>query len=139
MGTAITLEPFSKAECAKLNDLYGAPLDTRQLEDFWRLSRGQLYLTREGFHRLAFRRMDFEVLMKVASEDHGPFGDHLRSMLMKLHQSAELLNAMKQIIAGKACDDDAYYRLSGAGFVVRDDDRINPANLLYARYFRKAI
>jgi len=31
---------------------------------------------------------------------------------------------------------DLYYRLYGAGLVREEEGRINPANLLYARYFR---
>jgi hypothetical protein len=47
---------------------------------------------------------------------------------------------MKRLIRdGTAPNRDLYYRLFGAGLVQRDGDRVNPANLLYARYFRKAL
>ena len=44
---------------------------------------------------------------------------------------------MKQVIrTGTVADQDLYWRLYGAGLVRREGQRINPANLLYARFFR---
>lgn len=84
--------------------------------------------------------MDFNTLLKCAADEQGPFGDHLRALLAKLHAHPDLLKAMQAVIRkGVAPHDDLYYRLHGAGLVKRERNRTNPANLLYARYFKKAM
>jgi hypothetical protein len=84
--------------------------------------------------------LSLEQLIDEAADERGPFGDHLRALLIKLHERPELLAGLKQIIrTGTTGDYDLYYRLYGAGLVRRDGDRMNPANLLYARYFRSAL
>ena len=112
-----------------------------QFDELWELLQGHPYLTRLAFYRLtAPDKIPFEQLIDTANEDRGPFGDHLRALLMRLREHPELLAAMKQSIKeGTAPSDDLYYRLFGAGLVRRDGDQINPANVLYARYFRKAL
>ncbi len=57
---------------------------------------------------------------------------------MKLHESPDLSRAFNQVISlGTAPSTDDFYRLNGAGLAVREGERINPANLLYARFFKK--
>jgi hypothetical protein len=105
------------------------------------LLRGHPYLTRLSCYRLtAPGKVSFAQLMEQADDERGPFGDHLRALLMKLHEKQELMDAMKQVIrTGTMPDQDLYYRLYGAGLVRRKGKRISPSNLLYARYFKKAI
>ena len=131
------MEPFTKDEYLTLCDKYELALEE---DDLWDLLRGHPYLTRLAFYWLgAPNELPFDELIRTAAEDRGPFGDHLRALLVKLHENSELLEGMKQIIQkGAAPDNDLYYRLYGAGLARREDDRINPANLLYARYFKQA-
>ena len=46
---------------------------------------------------------------------------------------------LEVIRTGEIPSEDLYYRLSGAGLVRREGQRINPVNLLYALYFKKVI
>jgi hypothetical protein len=58
-------------------------------------------------------------------------------MLVLLQSHADLLTAMRQVIAhGSVSQDETYYRLHGAGLVERDGKRVRPSNLLYARFFK---
>jgi AAA-like domain len=68
----------------------------------------------------------------------GPFGDHLRTLQVKLRESTkhDLLAALKQVIRhGTAPNDDILARLLGAGLIRAEGDRFVPANTLYARFF----
>ena len=79
----------------------------------------------------------FDDLETRAAEPYGPFGDHLRAMLMLLQHKEGLVEGMRQLVAqGSLPDDDSHFRLHGAGLVERDNGRLRPANLLYARFFR---
>jgi hypothetical protein len=141
VGLTLEMESFNKDECDVLNQRYRGLLSENQVEQLWTLLRGHPFLTRLAYYRLtAPDKVDFGRLIEQASEERGPFGDHLRALLMKLHEKPELLNAMKQVVrTGMLSDRDLYYRLYGAGLVRREGKRINPANLLYARYFKTAL
>ena len=145
VGRRIETHAFDADECRALDSRYSGVLEGEQQERLWRLLRGHPYLTRLAYYRLtAPDRIGIEQLEECAHLDDGPFGDHLRSLLVRLHETSgsehDLLSAMKQAIrTGAVVDKDAYYRLYGAGLVTRNEERIDPANLLYARYFRSAL
>ncbi len=141
VGLVLELSPFTAEACSELNERYGRPLDASQESELYQLLAGHPYLTRLAFYRICGPvPFPFHELISTAAEDHGPFGDHLRAILFKLHQTPELLEAMRSIVrTGCVPDQDLFYRLYGAGLVRRERRRINPANLLYGRYFRDAL
>ncbi len=141
VGLLVDIEPFSRDECRTLNGKYGGLLAEDQVEQLWTLLRGHPYLTRLAYYRLTARdKCSFAELLERADDERGPFGDHLRALLMKLHERPELLAALQQAIrTGTVPDPDLYWRLYGAGLVRREAQRINPANLLYARFFKNAL
>ena len=104
----------------------------------YELLAGHPFLTRLAYYRLSTGQSpSFKALDESAAEPDGPFGDHLRAMLVLLQQQPGLLEAMRQVIAhGSVPNDEIYYRLHGAGLARRQDRRVNPANLLYARFFK---
>lgn len=80
--------------------------------------------------------MSWPDLIAQAASSEGCFGDHLKALLFKLERSPRLLAALRQALRyGTVPDEETYYRLRGAGLVVRDNGRAKPANLLYARFF----
>ncbi len=141
VGLVVELEPFSLEECIELNGKYDDLLSRSQVEQLWELLHGHPYLTRLAYYRmLCSNKIGFDTLVEKAAEERGPFGDHLRTLLAKIHENTDFLNAFKQAIQnGKVDNKDIYYRLYGAGLVRKENNRINPANLLYARYFKKVI
>jgi hypothetical protein len=136
--TPLQLEPLSRNQLAELNDLHGGVLGPHQLDDLFQLSGGQPYLSRLAFYRLSSEpRLSFSELGELAAKPEGPFGEHLRSLLLRLQARPGLLDAMRQaIMHGTTPDDDAYHRLYRAGLIRQDGSRVVPANLLYARFFR---
>ena len=141
VGRILEVTPFNLSECQVLNARYPGVLSDDQVDQLWQLLGGHPYLTRLAYYRLTSAdKLDLKTLINIAADERGPFGDHLRTLVFKLHERPELLAAMKQIIQNGAVDrHDLYYRLCGAGLVRREGDRINPANLLYARHFRRAL
>ncbi|MCP4695218.1 MAG: hypothetical protein GY859_44730, partial [Desulfobacterales bacterium] len=141
VGCILALEPFTPRECLDLNRIFDNLLPEDRARELWELLRGHPYLTRLAYyHLIRPGGFTFEKLTHSDSSihEHGPFGDHLRALLMKLHEKPALSRAFNQVIRlGTAPSRDDFYRLNGAGLAVREGERINPANLLYARFFKK--
>ena len=56
-------------------------------------------------------------LLAQATDDRGPFGDHLRNHLFRLHGKADLIQGMLQVIRHHTCPDErVFFRLRGAGW-----------------------
>jgi hypothetical protein len=136
--TPLRLEPLSHDQLGDLNNLHGNPLSPVQLDDLSKLTGGQPYLSRLALYRLSSDpRLNFSELDESASDPEGPFGEHLRSLLLRLQEQPGLLDAMRQAVRyGTTPDNDTYNRLYGAGLIRREENRIIPTNLLYARFFR---
>lgn len=141
VSPAIELTGFSRDACINLNSAYGAGLHEGQLEELFELLLGQPYLTRVAFYRLVGPDgYTFTSLMKRAAESDGPFGDHLRALLFQLNAQDGLMGGFKRLIhSGTQPNTDMYHRLHGAGLVRRDEGRVIPANLLYARFFKSVL
>ena len=138
VATSIEPQPFDRQVLDHLNLLFAAKLTASELDDLHELVGGHPYLTRLAFYRLRTKQCEsFEHLFEQAADHQGPFGDHLRSMLMLLGEQEGLLDAMKQVIThGSIRNDETYYRLYSAGLARRKGQRIVPTNTLYARFFR---
>ncbi|WP_134496540.1 AAA-like domain-containing protein [Microvirga pakistanensis] len=113
-----------------------------QTRELYELVHGQPYLTRVALYRLATTPgLTFRKFLDSSADDDGPFSDHLKALLVRLG-SAGLELAMREVIRrgrDPGESSDTYYRLKGAGLVTREDDRIVPANLLYARFFKRML
>lgn len=139
VATPVEPKPFSREALDDLNSRYRGALAASELDDLHELLAGHPFLTRLAFYRLMTEEgLSFEALYRTAAEPYGPFGDHLRSMLVLLQHQEGLLGAMRQVIShGSVLADETYYRLHGAGLAGRDNRRVRPSNLLYARFFRE--
>jgi hypothetical protein len=140
-NVAIPVEPksFGRPALDDMNRRYGAVLTSTELDDLHELLAGHPFLTRLAFYRVTTEEnLPFEALYRTAAEPYGPLGDHLRSMLVLLQHEEGLLAAMRQVVRhGSVPGDETYYRLHGAGLAERDDRRVKPSNLLYARFFKE--
>ena len=83
--------------------------------------------------------LDLPALEAQSDHDEGPFGDHLRRMLISLLQDRELCGAVRGMLHGKPCPTpENFYRLRSAGVVLGDSTR--DARLrcqLYATYLER--
>jgi serine/threonine protein kinase/class 3 adenylate cyclase len=140
VGTLLVLTDFTPAQLAELNKRYGCPLkDQSEINQFYDLVRGQPYLTRRGLNELASRKCKFSDLASRAADDEGPFGDHLRRLLVSLAEDAALQDAIKGMFAGKHnASQDIFYRLRSSGLVAGESARdMKPRCKLYEDYLAR--
>jgi hypothetical protein len=137
--TPLSLEPLSRDQMGQLNSLHGGVLNTGELDHLHALVGGQPYLSRLALYRLnAEPRLTFSQLDERAADPEGPFGEHLRSLLLRLQGRSGLLDAMRQVVRhGTTSDDDTTHRLFRAGLTRHKGKRIVPTNLLYAPFFSR--
>lgn len=139
-NVAIAVEPdsFDRTALDDLNGRYGGVLSPDELDDLHELVAGHPFLTRLAFYRIVTGQSpSFAALHDAAAEPDGPFGDHLRAMLVLLQHQEGLLSAVRQVVRHRSVpEDELYYRLHGAGLARREGGRVVPSNLLYARFFR---
>lgn len=125
VGTRLQLEDFSFEQVAELNQRYGAPLRAEaEIARFFRLFSGHPYLVRRGLYELVSEDCPLVTLEARAAHDEGPFGDHLRRLLVSLAQDSELGEVVRGLLRGRPCPTaESFYRLRTAGLVTGDTAR----------------
>ncbi len=140
VGVVVELKDFTPAQVSDLNQRHGNTLLPEQVAKISELLGGHPYLTRKALYLVAGKRATFDDIVKDASEDEGPFGDHLRNHLFRMSDHQELKSALLQVIKYHRCaDDHIFFRLRGAGLVRRVGNDVLPRNALYAEYFGKRL
>ncbi|MBL8190675.1 MAG: AAA-like domain-containing protein [Acidobacteria bacterium] len=140
VGTRLALEDFDLTQVAELNRRYGSPLrDRAEIARYFRLLSGHPYLVRRGLHELIARDWTLPDLEAHADQDEGPFGDHLRRMLVSLTQDPALCEVVQNVLQGRpSANTDSFYRLRSAGLMAGDSVRdLRPRCQLYATYLEK--
>jgi len=138
VGEVISLGDFSASQVAELNERHGSPLNDVQMGDFTALLNGHPYLTRKALFLVASGRLTSDQLMSTAGDEHGPFGDHLRYHLFRLHGQPDLVSGFKQVISHQRCSDESiFWRLRGAGLVRRSGTQVLARCQLYNDYFKE--
>jgi serine/threonine protein kinase len=142
VGKRLALEDFSFDQVAELNSRHGSPLkDKAEIARFYRLVGGHPYLVRCGLREMVVHNRNLTSLESIASNDDGPFGDHLRRIVASLEQDAALCEIVRGILQGKPCPtQESFYRLRSAGLVAGGSTRdARPRCLLYANYLEQRL
>jgi len=139
VGIPLRLGDFNRDEILWLNARQNSPL--RGAEDVERLIElvgGHPYLVRQAIYTMSTSKTQIGHLEKIAADDAGPFGDHLRRHLWVLRHNDRLSKALKQAINGNGCDDeDDFQRLRAAGLITGDSrKRAGIRCKLYATYMK---
>lgn len=138
VGEVINLEDFTPAQVADLNQRHGAPLNHAEEQRLVSLLCGQPYLTRRALYLIATGRLSVQELFATAHDERGPFGDHLRYHLFRVHNKEELVRGLCDALLRHTCaDEHLFFRLRGAGLVKRVDKTVQPRCQLYADFFRE--
>ncbi len=140
VGTRLVLEDFSIEQVEELNRRYGCPLRTKaDVSGFYRLVGGHPYLVSRGLHEMANHGADVKTLVARASQDEGPFGDHLRRMVTSAIQDPMLKDVLRGVLRGRPCpNSDSFYRLRSAGLISGDSaNLVRPRCNLYATYLER--
>ncbi len=136
VGEIFELRDFSPEQVAVLNDKHGAPLSSEEIQQLMALLSGHPYLTRKALYLVASGQVSMPDLLTTATKDRGPFGDHLRYHLFRLHGHDDLIQGLREIIRRHTCaDEEIFWRLQGAGLVLREGRAVVPRCTLYAKYF----
>jgi len=142
VGITLQLEDFLPTQVEQLNALHPSPLGVQDIERLDALVQGHPYLTRKALYMVASRTPSCGVddLFAHATDDSGPFGDHLRYYLLCLQGKPELISAFQHAIEHRSSPDELLaYRLQAAGLVKREANKVVPRCDLYARYFRERL
>jgi hypothetical protein len=138
VGLVIDLEDFTAAQVADLNRRHGSPFNASEEKQLIALLGGHPYLVRLAFYSVASDRLYPTELLANAIAEDGPFGNHLRNHLFRLHNKQELVHGMFQVIHQNTCvDERIFFRLRGAGLVRREGRVVFPRCQLYTDYFRE--
>jgi hypothetical protein len=140
VGTRLALEDFTFEQVAELNRRYSYPLTSAaEVARFFRLVSGHPYLVRRGLHELATQGAGLTAFEAYADRDEGPFGDHLRRILVLLAQDSALCEVVRGVLQGKPCPNaESFYRLRSAGVMAGDSARdVRPRCQLYANYLER--
>src|SRR5262249_33666106 len=135
VGTRLTLEDFTFEQVAELNRRYGAPLTGEaEVARYFRLVGGHPYLVRRGLHEMATHGMEIAGFEAQADRDEGPFGDHLRRILVLLAQDSALCEVVRGVLHGRPCPTaESFYRLRSAGVMAGESTRtVRPRCQVYA-------
>lgn len=136
VGEVVPLGDFGVGDVGELNQRHGAPLDAAGLARLNELLGGHPYLTRRALYLLASGAQTAAALFANAAAEHGPFGDHLRYHLFRMHSHAELVQGLQQVLRAGRCDDEkVFWRLQGAGLVRGEARQVQMRNQLYASFF----
>lgn len=119
VGTRLEMHDFGIEQVEKLNHLLENPIQSLDdLKHFYALLNGQPYLTRQGLYQLKHQKRSVGELLAGADSDEGPFGDHLRRILVLLVRDPKLLEVVRGMVHGQPIPDPtSFYRLRSGGLV----------------------
>ncbi|HLE63661.1 MAG TPA: serine/threonine-protein kinase [Pyrinomonadaceae bacterium] len=140
VGTKLELKDFTVEQAAELNERYSSPLkDQAEVLSYCSLLGGHPYLVHSGIFEIKRRSLSLPEFEALADQDDGPFGDHLRRILVLLARDPALTEAMREVLRGKPCPTtDSFYRLHSTGLVSGHSAREAKLRCpLYAKYLER--
>jgi hypothetical protein len=139
VGERFHLQDFTASQVRDLNARHGRPLRNEdEIEALIGLVGGNPYLIRHALYLTSTGKATFQDLTRLTDDEHGPFGDHLRSRIWALRHSPKLKLAITMVIRHGACPDEDDFQSLLAGGLIRGDvrDRCEMRCELYRRYFQ---
>jgi hypothetical protein len=140
VGTRLELKDFTFEQVTEMNERMGSPLQSASdIARFHRLVSGHPFLAHRGLHDMKTQGLSLSDFEDLADRDEGPFGDHLRRILVLLARDPALGEVVKDILRGRPCTTtDSFYRLRSAGVMSGDSARdARPRCQLYATYLER--
>jgi AAA-like domain/TIR domain len=139
VGDRLRLGDFSHEQVEQLNIHHGKPLHNKdEIDRLIGLVGGHPYLIRQALYVLAIGHMPLQQLLADATNDNGPFADHLRRYLWELlNEGAALRSEVLRIARGNGCADEKHFRqLVASGLVIgASRSKAQLRCTLYQRYF----
>lgn len=124
VGSRFYVGDLTQGEVRELNRRYKGPLKENEIARFYDMLGGHPYLTQDGLHEIVSRDLSFADFDRVARTDDGPFGEHLRRIVLALRKADDLSAAVAGLLQGQnGLSADAFYRLRTAGIICGDSPR----------------
>jgi len=141
VGTNLRLEDFTLAESERVNASHGMPVGAGELVRLHELLGGHPYLMRKALYLLSKRRHTLAELLCEADSESGPFGDHLRALLARLHARPELNlpAAVRSALRSGVADTAQRHRLMAGGVLKESGGRVLPRCPLYGTYLGRVL
>jgi serine/threonine-protein kinase len=139
VGLPIELPELNQEQVQDLIRRHRLDLSTEQLEQLMTMMGGHPYLVRVALYHIARGRMTFDNLLRVSPTEEGPYYDHLRRHLLNLEENAELMAAVKQVVAANSpveVKTAEAFKLRSMGLVKFQGNAVMPLCDLYRLYFR---
>jgi len=97
---------------------------------------GQPFLTRRTLDVLARKSMDYETLLETSARDDGPYGDHLKRILISVSQMPTVLDALRGSISDPEIQEsEGLYRLIASGVATQiSGNKVSLMCELYRNY-----
>lgn len=140
VGTRISLADFTVEQVSDLNRRYDQPLQgSDEVKRFYKLVGGNPYLVQRGLQELKANGMGISKLEEVADRDDGPFGDHLRRILVILGQKRQLEDAVRNVLNGQgSISNEDFVRLRSHGVMAGESMKdVHPRCQLYATFLKR--
>lgn len=140
VATLVALQDFTLNEVEELNKSHNSPLNQPQVSELMDLVNGHPFLTRLALYQLTLGKIDLPTLLAQATEDNGPFGEHLRHYLLRVLQMPELKQALTHIVQHQTYEENQiFHRLKAAGLIKKAGKQVVFRNNLYNRYFKERL
>jgi hypothetical protein len=142
VGESVTTRDFTEAEVAALNAKHGSPLQTSgELAALEELLNGHPFLVRKALYQLAVHKTTLGVLTNSATNDDGPFSDHLHYYLWWLKDNPIARADFKSALHNHSCaTDECFYALRSVGLITGHSRRnVWPRCGLYRQYFQERL
>lgn len=140
VGTRLVLEDFELEHVLELNERYNTPLNGReQAVELMKLVGGHPYLIRRSLHEMVANSLSFKRFTEVATNEEGPFSEHLRRLLASIVRDRQIRDSLIAILQSRPCPSlESFYRLRSIGVIVGDSSRTAVVRCrLYENYLKK--
>jgi serine/threonine protein kinase len=142
VGRHVQLRGFDLAQTEELNRRYGNPLSSPgEVQALRGLVAGQPFLTRRALDVVKRGTMDFPTLLAQSDRDDGPFGDHLKRILVAVSQLPEVVEVLRSSQQRSQLKDvSGFHRLVAGGVMVQtSNNEAAFACELYRKYLERHI
>lgn len=142
VGLPVELPELNQEQVEDLVRRHGLHLSPDQIDRLMAMVGGHPYLVRVALYQIARGRMTLEQLLQVAPTEEGPYYDHLRRHLLNLEENAELVAAVKQVMAAESAIEiktAEAFKLRSLGLVKLQGNAVMPLCDLYRLYFRDRV
>lgn len=140
VGLRIPIKDFGLAETAELSSRYAISLSPDDLGRLHELTGGQPFLSRRAMECLAEGLHSLESLAATASDEDGPFGDHLRRLGHLIEQDESNSGQVLNFLRGEPIENrKALVRLMASGVLCRHAEGIRFRVPLYREYLLRLL